>query len=47
MFGYVLRVKQIAIADELASAAELVIGQTDGAFPLPSFADTTTKNPKV
>jgi coenzyme F420-0:L-glutamate ligase/coenzyme F420-1:gamma-L-glutamate ligase len=29
LFGYTLRVKQTAIADELASAAELVIGQAD------------------
>jgi len=27
LFGYILRVKQTAIADELSSAAELVIGQ--------------------
>jgi len=27
LFGYILRVKRTAIADELASAAELVIGQ--------------------
>jgi len=30
MFGYVLSVTQIAIADELASAAELVMGKCDG-----------------
>lgn len=34
LFGYVLRVKQIAIADELASAAELVIGQADEGIPV-------------
>lgn len=33
LFGYVLRVKQTAIADELASAAELVIGQADEGIP--------------
>ena len=34
LFGYVLRVKQTAIADELSSAAELVIGQADEAVPV-------------
>jgi len=33
LFGYVLRVKRTAIADELASAAELVIGQANEAIP--------------
>jgi len=33
LFGYVLRVKQTAIADELSSAAELVIGQANEAIP--------------
>lgn len=33
LFGYVMRVKQTAIADELASAAELVIGQTNEGIP--------------
>ena len=33
LFGYVLRVKRTAIADELASAAELVIGQADEGIP--------------
>lgn len=33
LFGYVLRVKQTAIADELASAAELVIGQANEGIP--------------
>ncbi len=33
LFGYVLRVKRTAVADELASAAELVIGQTSEAMP--------------
>jgi coenzyme F420-0:L-glutamate ligase/coenzyme F420-1:gamma-L-glutamate ligase len=33
LFGYVLRVKQTAIADELAAAAELVIGQADEGVP--------------
>jgi coenzyme F420-0:L-glutamate ligase/coenzyme F420-1:gamma-L-glutamate ligase len=30
MFGYVLNVTQIAVADELASAAELVMKKRDG-----------------
>lgn len=33
LFGYELVVKRTAIADELASAAELVIGQSDEAVP--------------
>jgi len=33
LFGYVLRIKQTAIADELSSAAELVIGQADEGVP--------------
>jgi len=34
LFGYVLRVKQTAIADELASAAELVIGNAAEGIPV-------------
>ncbi|MDX1813682.1 MAG: coenzyme F420-0:L-glutamate ligase [Candidatus Bathyarchaeia archaeon] len=34
LFGYVLRIKQTSIADELASAAELVIGQADEGIPV-------------
>jgi coenzyme F420-0:L-glutamate ligase/coenzyme F420-1:gamma-L-glutamate ligase len=34
LFGYTLRVKQTAIADELTSAAELVIGQADEGIPV-------------
>jgi coenzyme F420-0:L-glutamate ligase/coenzyme F420-1:gamma-L-glutamate ligase len=34
LFGYVLRVKQTAIVDELASAAELVIGQASEGIPV-------------
>jgi len=34
LFGYVLRVKRTAIADELASAAEFVIGQADEGIPV-------------
>lgn len=34
LFGYILRVKQTAVADELASAAELVIGQANEGFPV-------------
>lgn len=33
LFGYTLRVKRTAIADELASATELVIGQTNEGIP--------------
>jgi coenzyme F420-0:L-glutamate ligase/coenzyme F420-1:gamma-L-glutamate ligase len=34
LFGYILRVKQTNIADELASAAELVMGQADEGIPV-------------
>ncbi len=34
LFGYTLRIKQTAIADELSSAAELVIGQADEGVPV-------------
>jgi len=34
LFGYVLKIKQTAVADELASAAELVIGQADEGIPV-------------
>jgi len=34
LFGYVLRVKRTAIADELSSAAELVIGQGNEGVPV-------------
>jgi coenzyme F420-0:L-glutamate ligase/coenzyme F420-1:gamma-L-glutamate ligase len=34
LYGYTLRIKRTAIADELASAAELVIGQADEAIPV-------------
>jgi len=34
LFGYVLRVKRTAVADELASAAELVIGQANEGIPV-------------
>ena len=33
LFGYMLRIKQTCIADELASAAELVIGQANEGIP--------------
>lgn len=33
LYGYRLRVKEVAVADELASAAELVIGQAAEAVP--------------
>lgn len=34
LFGYELKVKRTAVADELASAAELVIGQADEGVPV-------------
>jgi coenzyme F420-0:L-glutamate ligase/coenzyme F420-1:gamma-L-glutamate ligase len=34
LFGYVLKIKQTCVADELASAAELVIGQADEGIPV-------------
>jgi coenzyme F420-0:L-glutamate ligase/coenzyme F420-1:gamma-L-glutamate ligase len=34
LFGYILRVKQTAVVDELASAAELVIGQANEGVPV-------------
>jgi coenzyme F420-0:L-glutamate ligase/coenzyme F420-1:gamma-L-glutamate ligase len=34
LFGYVLKVKQTAVADELSSAAELVIGQANEGIPV-------------
>jgi coenzyme F420-0:L-glutamate ligase/coenzyme F420-1:gamma-L-glutamate ligase len=34
LFGYVLRIKRTCIADELSSAAELVIGQADEGIPV-------------
>jgi coenzyme F420-0:L-glutamate ligase/coenzyme F420-1:gamma-L-glutamate ligase len=34
LFGYVLRVKQTAVADELSSAAELVMGQASEGIPV-------------
>jgi len=34
LFGYVLKIKQTAIADELSSAAELVIGQANEGVPV-------------
>jgi coenzyme F420-0:L-glutamate ligase/coenzyme F420-1:gamma-L-glutamate ligase len=33
LFGYVLRIKQTAVADELATAAELLIGQASEGIP--------------
>ena len=34
LFGYMMKIKQTAVADELCSASELVIGQTDEAVPV-------------
>jgi coenzyme F420-0:L-glutamate ligase/coenzyme F420-1:gamma-L-glutamate ligase len=33
LFGYELRIKQTAVADELSSAAELAIGQANEGIP--------------
>ncbi len=33
LFGYVLKIKRTAVADELSSAAELVMGQADEGIP--------------
>jgi coenzyme F420-0:L-glutamate ligase/coenzyme F420-1:gamma-L-glutamate ligase len=33
LFGYILKVKRTAVADELASAAELVMGQANEGIP--------------
>ncbi len=47
LFGYVLRVKQTAVADELASAAELVIGQANEGRPVAiirGYGYTATEN---
>jgi len=34
LFGRALRVTEVAVADEIAAAASLLMGQTDGALPL-------------
>ena len=34
LYGYILRIKQTAVADELASAAELVMGQANEGIPV-------------
>ena len=34
LFGYILKMKRTAVADELASAAELVMGQADEGIPV-------------
>jgi len=47
LFGYVLRIKQTAVADELASAAELVIGQASEGIPaaiIRGYAYQTAEN---
>ena len=47
LFGYVLRIKQTAVADELASAAELVIGQANEGIPaaiIRGYAYQTAEN---
>ena len=47
LFGYVLKIKQTAIADELSSAAELVIGQANEGIPaaiIRGYSYRTTDN---
>ena len=47
LFGYVLRIKQTAVADEFASAAELVIGQASEGIPaaiIRGYAYQTAEN---
>jgi coenzyme F420-0:L-glutamate ligase/coenzyme F420-1:gamma-L-glutamate ligase len=39
LYGYVLHIKQTCIADELASAAELVIGQASEGIPAAIIRD--------
>ncbi|MCJ7613686.1 coenzyme F420-0:L-glutamate ligase [Candidatus Bathyarchaeota archaeon] len=51
LFGYTIRIKRTAIADELASAAELVIGQTNEGVPVAiirgySYPKSETANAK-
>jgi coenzyme F420-0:L-glutamate ligase/coenzyme F420-1:gamma-L-glutamate ligase len=51
LFGYKIKVKRTAIADELASAAELVIGQTNESIPVAlirgyKYPKSETKNAK-
>jgi coenzyme F420-0:L-glutamate ligase/coenzyme F420-1:gamma-L-glutamate ligase len=46
LFGYILHLKQTAVADELASAAELVIGQANEGIPVAiirGYTYTTTE----
>jgi coenzyme F420-0:L-glutamate ligase / coenzyme F420-1:gamma-L-glutamate ligase len=50
LFGYILKIKQTAITDELASAAELVIGQADEGIPVAiirGYSYQTTENPSA
>jgi coenzyme F420-0:L-glutamate ligase/coenzyme F420-1:gamma-L-glutamate ligase len=37
LFGHVLRVKNVAVVDELAAAAELLMGQAEEAVPVVVF----------
>jgi coenzyme F420-0:L-glutamate ligase/coenzyme F420-1:gamma-L-glutamate ligase len=51
LFGYTIRIKRTAIADELASAAELVMGQTNEGIPVAiirgySYPKSETANAK-
>lgn len=50
LFGYILRIKQTAIADELSSAAELVIGQANEGIPaaiIRGYSYARTENAKA
>lgn len=46
MFGYELRVSQTAIADELASAAELVMGESNQGVPFVLIRGYEFKTPE-
>jgi coenzyme F420-0:L-glutamate ligase/coenzyme F420-1:gamma-L-glutamate ligase len=50
LFGYTIKIKQTAIADELASAAELVIGQANEGIPVAivrGYNYQTEENPTI
>jgi coenzyme F420-0:L-glutamate ligase/coenzyme F420-1:gamma-L-glutamate ligase len=37
LYGYILKVKNVAVADEIAAAAELLMGQAEEATPVVIF----------
>lgn len=48
LFGREMRVTEIAVADEIAAAASLIMGQTDEAIPavhVRGFRSSATRNP--